>query len=67
MFKSFIAPIQSWLLTHQQCVGCGMPLKKGLTRKGKNGASLMICKCGRGYIQMSNNQFRRAKMSEMSD
>ena len=49
MSKNIIAPVQAWLLSKGQCVGCGMPLSKGKKVK-KKGVTKVICKCGRIYI-----------------
>jgi len=67
MFKALISPIQLWLLNHNQCVGCGMPLSKGLERKKKSGETLIICRCGRGYVKLNSGKYRRARVSEMID
>lgn len=57
MFKTLISPIQSWLLSRGQCVGCGKPLEK----KAK-----YTCKCGRIFIYDEKTQkFRRALFSEI--
>jgi len=37
MFKNIIAPVQAWLLSRGQCVGCGKPLDKGKREKEKTG------------------------------
>jgi hypothetical protein len=66
MFKNLIAPVQAWLLSQGQCVGCGMPLTKGILRKGSDGTELVVCKCGRGYVKVAGTRYRRAKQSELS-
>lgn len=66
MFRNLIAPVQAWLLSQGQCVGCGMPLISGTIRTKKDGTELVICKCGRGYIKTGEKRFRRAKQSELS-
>lgn len=64
MFKSLIAPVQAWLLSQGQCVGCGMPLEKGNSRKRKDGSEIVTCKCGRSYVKSVENRYRRARVSE---
>lgn len=66
MFKNVIAPIQSWLLSKGQCVGCGTPLSKG-TRVDHNKTSEKVtCKCGRIFIYDKNQKtYRRALFSEV--
>ena len=66
MFKNVIAPIQSWLLGNNQCVGCGMPLAKG-TRVAKDKTSEKVtCKCGRIFIYgKATKVYRRALFSEV--
>lgn len=66
MFKNVIAPIQSWLLSKGQCVGCGMPLSKGeVVTKTKN-SDKVTCKCGRIFIYEKNEKtYRRALFSEV--
>lgn len=65
MFRSLIAPVQAWLLSQGQCVGCGMPIENGQKRNKKDGSELYMCKCGRGYMKLGEKKFRRARMSEM--
>lgn len=65
MFKSIIAPVQAWLLSRDQCVGCGMPLTKGKAKKNKDGTKKVTCKCGRIFIQEKNGKFRRALFEEV--
>jgi predicted nucleic acid-binding Zn-ribbon protein len=66
MFKNIISPVQAWLLSRGQCVGCGMPLSKGTTGKAKNGDITVTCKCGRIFIQDSKTKtYRRALLSEV--
>ncbi len=66
MFKNIIAPVQAWLLSRGQCVGCGMPLKSGKIEKGKNGGEKKICKCGRIFIHdKTTNRYRRALFEEV--
>ena len=66
MFKNVIAPVQAWLLSRGQCVGCGMPLNKSKTSSKKSGKEKVTCKCGRIYIKDSkSNKFRRALFEEV--
>lgn len=64
MLKTLLSPIQQWLLRNGQCVGCGMPLKKGQARTHRLG-ELVTCKCGRHYFKLKNGSWRRALMSEV--
>ena len=66
MLKNIIAPVQAWLLSRGQCVGCGMPLKKGKREKRKNGTIKVTCKCGRIFIQdKKTGKYRRALFEEV--
>ena len=65
MFKNIIAPVQAWLLSRGQCVGCGMPLTKGKMSGRKDGARKVTCKCGRIFIQEKTGKFRRALFEEV--
>ena len=66
MFKNVIAPIQAWLLSQGQCVGCGMPLKQGKKEKHKEGFEKIHCKCRRIYIfDTKGKTFRRALLEEV--
>lgn len=66
MLKNAIAPIQAWLLSRGQCVGCGMPLDKGTKAKHKGDSEKVTCKCGRIFIHnKKTNQYRRALFSEV--
>jgi hypothetical protein len=57
MFKNVIAPIQSWLLSKGQCVGCGRALAKD---------KKVTCKCGRIFIyDKTTKVYRRALFSEV--
>ena len=47
MFKTVIAPLQSWLLSRGQCVACGTPLVKGKTEARDQKSDKVTCKCGR--------------------
>jgi hypothetical protein len=63
MFKQLLVPVQKWLLNHNQCVGCGRPLKMGRTAE-KKGHTLVFCKCGRIYIKQ-DDKYRRALFEEV--
>lgn len=66
MIKNFISPLQSWLLTQNRCVGCGMPLDRAEKRKGKKGI-VVSCKCKRMYIyDEGGKSYRRALLTEVS-
>jgi predicted nucleic acid-binding Zn-ribbon protein len=66
MFKNVIAPVQAWLLSRGQCVGCGMPLSKGKVSEMKNGTEKITCKCGRIFMHdKKNNKYRRALFDEV--
>jgi len=66
MFKNIIAPVQAWLLSKGQCVGCGMPLEKGVKGKSKKGDISVTCKCGRIFIHdPKTNKYRRALLEEV--
>lgn len=66
MIKNIIAPVQAWLLSRGQCVGCGMPLKKGKTENRADGVDKVTCKCGRIYIyQGKQKTYRRALFEEV--
>lgn len=66
MFKNIIAPVQAWLLSRGQCVGCGMPLAKGKREKRKDGTEKVVCKCGRIFIYNPNQKkYRRALFEEV--
>ena len=66
MFKTVIAPIQSWLMSHGQCVGCGMPLNKGVRTPKDQNLDKVTCKCGRIFIHdKKKNSYRRALFSEI--
>lgn len=66
MLKNVIAPIQSWLLTRGQCVGCGTPLSKGTHTKHDEQTEKVICKCGRIFIyHQKTKKYRRALFSEV--
>lgn len=66
MFKNIIAPVQAWLLSRGQCVGCGIPLKNAKHIKGKDGNQKIACKCGRIFIYDSRaKKYRRALFEEV--
>lgn len=65
MFKNMIAPVQAWLLSRGQCVGCGMPLSKGVREKRTDGTEKATCRCGRIFIfDPKTKRYRRAKLTE---
>lgn len=66
MLRNAIAPIQAWLMSQGRCVGCGMPLARGTSKKRKDGSEQVTCKCKRIYIHDSKNgKYRRALLSEV--
>ena len=66
MIKNIIAPVQAWLLSRGQCVGCGAPLGKGKRQENKNGEEKVTCKCGRIYIfNKATKKYRRALFEEV--
>jgi len=66
MFKNIIAPVQAWLLSRGQCVGCSMPLSKGYIKPYKKGLSKITCKCGRIFIyDQKTKKYRRALFEEV--
>lgn len=66
MFKNIIAPVQAWLLSRGQCVGCGMPLKKGKKEREKDGTEKVTCRCGRIFIyDKKADKYRRALFEEV--
>ena len=67
MFKNIIAPVQAWLLSRGQCVGCGMPLKQGKHAKAKDESlEKVTCKCGRIFMyDQSIGKYRRALFEEV--
>ena len=65
MFRNLIAPVQAWLLSQGQCVGCGMPLEQGTLHPKKDSIEVVMCACGRGYVKISEKRYRRAKQSEL--
>jgi hypothetical protein len=66
VFKNIIAPVQAWLLSRGQCVGCGMPLSRGAHEKKDDGTEKVTCKCGRIFIfNPKTNRYRRARFEEV--
>jgi len=66
MFKNIIAPVQVWLLSRGQCVGCSMPLSKGDRSPHENGNEKVICQCGRIFIyETKKKKYRRALFEEV--
>ena len=66
MFKNIIAPVQAWLLSRGQCVGCSMPLSKGKKEDHKKGFKKVTCKCGRIFIyDTGKKKYRRALFEEV--
>lgn len=66
MLKSVIAPIQAWLLSRGQCVGCGTAMTKGKKEKRNAESDKITCKCGRIFIYEHKTQkYRRALFSEV--
>ena len=65
MFKNLIAPMQAYLLSQGRCVGCGMPLSQGKSKKHPKGTQI-TCKCNRIYIKdPKSNKYRRALFNEV--
>jgi predicted nucleic acid-binding Zn-ribbon protein len=66
MLKNIIAPVQAWLLSKGQCVGCGMSLSRGKKIKAKNGNKKITCRCGRIFIyNPRTKKYRRALFEEV--
>ena len=66
MFKNIIAPVQAWLLSRGQCVGCGMPLKKAKSVKSKGDLKKISCKCGRVFMHdTKTGKYRRTLFEEV--
>jgi predicted nucleic acid-binding Zn-ribbon protein len=66
MFKNIIAPVQAWLLSKGQCVGCGMPLKKGKKEVKDKDHDKIVCRCGRIFIyDKKDKKYRRALFEEV--
>ena len=66
MIKNIIAPVQAWLLSRGQCVGCGKLLSKGKAEPRSDGRARVTCKCGRIYIYSDKQKsYRRALFEEV--
>lgn len=66
MFKNIIAPVQAWLLSRGQCVGCGTLLSQGREKKRKDDTIQVTCRCGRTFIKnLETRHYRRALLSEI--
>lgn len=66
MFKNVIAPVQAWLLSRGQCVGCGTPLTKARATAMPSGQEKITCRCGRIFIhETKTNKYRRALFEEV--
>lgn len=66
MFRNIIAPVQAWLLSRGQCVGCGTPLTKGKHEAQPDDKEKIVCKCGRIFIyDKKAKQYRRALFEEV--
>ena len=66
MFKNIIAPVQAWLLSRGQCVGCGTSLNNGRQKKRQDGTLKVTCKCGRIFIyEARTKKYRRALFEEV--
>lgn len=63
MFKNIIGPVQAWLMSQGQCVGCGRVLER---KKGDSPLIRVRCICGRIYMyDPVANKFRRALIDEI--
>jgi len=66
MFKNVIAPVQAWLLSRNQCVGCGLPLDQAKKQKASSDKEKITCKCGRIFIfDTKLKKYRRALFEEI--
>lgn len=66
MFKNIIAPVQAWLLSKGQCVGCGTQLSLGKNEKAGPDTEKVVCKCGRIFVfDKKTNKYRRALFEEV--
>jgi len=67
MIKNIIAPIQAWLLSKGQCVGCGAKLSQGEKEKAKIPShDKVTCKCGRIFmLNHKTKRYRRALFEEV--
>lgn len=53
-------------MSQGKCVGCGMPLAQGKSKKFKKDSEQVTCKCGRIYIHdTKTNKYRRALLEEV--
>lgn len=67
MFKNIISPVQAWLLSNGQCVGCGTALSSGTKIASKiKGHDQVTCKCGRIFMYNRDTKgYRRALFEEV--
>lgn len=66
MFKNIIAPVQAWLLSRGQCVGCGKRLSRQTSEEWHEGKKKVTCECGRIFIHdPKSNKYRRALIEEV--
>lgn len=66
MLKNIIAPVQAWLMSRGQCVGCGRPLVEQKHEKRKDDTEKVTCKCGRIFIyDKKKKSYRRALFEEV--
>lgn len=67
MFKNIISPVQAWLLSRGQCVGCGTSLKTGKKEEAKiKNHDKVTCKCGRIFMYNHKTRiYRRALFEEV--
>jgi len=66
VFKNIIAPVQAWLLSKGQCVGCGRALAKGKIENKGDGTEKVTCSCGRIFIHnKKTGKYRRALFEEV--
>jgi len=66
MFKNVIAPVQTWLLLHGQCVGCGKSLSKATKIPLNSESEKATCQCGRIFIfDLKKRCYRRALFEEV--
>ncbi|MEK7166610.1 MAG: hypothetical protein AAB874_07415 [Patescibacteria group bacterium] len=65
MLKNIVAPVQTWLLSQNRCVGCGMPLSQGSKREQEM-VTIITCKCKRMYVfDKTKKTYRRALLTEV--
>ncbi len=66
MLKTLLAPVQAWLLSRGQCVGCGVPLAQGEIKNYDSKTDQITCKCKRVYLlDKASQKYRRARVSEI--